>query len=160
MDCSSNGVNCDDPITTMKAFQSSIFCLQPPGDSYTRRSIFDSILGGCIPVFFNPGTAYSQYLWHFPENQTAYSVYIPVRDARIWSGSIEGILKGISKERESAMREEVIRMIPRIVYADPRSSSWDFEDAFDLAIKGILERVEDSKNCVHIPFIHWWHLFI
>ncbi|KAG7013774.1 putative xyloglucan galactosyltransferase GT14, partial [Cucurbita argyrosperma subsp. argyrosperma] len=146
MDCSSNGVNCDDPITTMKAFQSSIFCLQPPGDSYTRRSIFDSILGGCIPVFFNPGTAYSQYLWHFPENQTAYSVYIPVRDARIWSGSIEGILKWISKERESAMREEVIRMIPRIVYADPRSSSWDFEDAFDLAIKGILERVEDVRR--------------
>ena len=73
-------------------------------------------------------------------------MYIPVRDARIWSGSIEGILKGISKDRESAMREEVIRMIPRIVYADPRSSSWDFEDAFDLAIKGILERVEDVRR--------------
>ncbi|XP_022964560.1 probable xyloglucan galactosyltransferase GT14 [Cucurbita moschata] len=146
IDCSSDGVNCDDPVTTMKEFQSSIFCLQPVGDSYTRRSTFDSILAGCIPVFFHPGSAYSQYLWHFPENKTAYSVYIPVRDVKNWNESIEGILNGIPKDRESAMREEVIRTIPRIVYADPRSKFRDFEDAFDLAVKGILERVEDVRR--------------
>ncbi|KAG6593627.1 putative xyloglucan galactosyltransferase GT14, partial [Cucurbita argyrosperma subsp. sororia] len=92
------------------------------------------------------GSAYSQYLWHFPENRTAYSVYIPVRDVKNWNESIEGILNGIPKDRESAMREEVIRTIPRIVYADPRSKFRDFEDAFDLAVKGILERVEDVRR--------------
>ncbi|XWS09224.1 hypothetical protein CRYUN_Cryun40dG0067200 [Craigia yunnanensis] len=66
----------------MRVFQSSIFCLQPLGDSYTRRSIFDSILAGCIPVLFHP---------------------------------------------------------------DPRSRLETLEDAFDLAIKGILERIETVR---------------
>ncbi|XVF65346.1 hypothetical protein PTKIN_Ptkin09bG0240700 [Pterospermum kingtungense] len=54
MDCKYGATNCDNPVNVMRVFRSSIFCLQPPGDSYTRRSIFDSILAGCIPVFFHP----------------------------------------------------------------------------------------------------------
>ena len=30
----------------------SIFCLQPPGDSDTRKSFYDAIMCGCIPVIF------------------------------------------------------------------------------------------------------------
>ncbi|OMP07375.1 Exostosin-like protein [Corchorus olitorius] len=54
LDCNYGATNCDNPVNVMRVFQSSTFCLQPPGDSYTRRSIFDSILAGCIPVFFHP----------------------------------------------------------------------------------------------------------
>ncbi|KAI3988727.1 hypothetical protein MKX01_001499 [Papaver californicum] len=32
----------------------SEFCLQPPGDSPTRKSVFDSLISGCIPVLFDP----------------------------------------------------------------------------------------------------------
>ena len=31
----------------------SVFCLQPAGDSPTRKSFYDAILFGCIPVIFN-----------------------------------------------------------------------------------------------------------
>ncbi|XP_059447004.1 probable xyloglucan galactosyltransferase GT14 [Corylus avellana] len=148
IDCSSDGSKCDNPVNLMRVFQSSVYCLQPPGDSYTRRSIFDSILAGCIPVFFHPGTAYAQYLWHFPSNGTEYSVYIPVRDMKVWKGNVEKILLGISKEKEMAMREEVIGLIPRIIYADPRSRLETFEDAFDLAVKGVLERVEGVRRVI------------
>ncbi|CAN1816274.1 Probable xyloglucan galactosyltransferase GT11 [Linum perenne] len=65
---------CENPVEVMRVFQDSAFCLQPPGDSPTRRSIFDSMLAGCIPVFFHPFSAYGQYIWHLPRN---YSVYIP-----------------------------------------------------------------------------------
>ncbi|KAK9280091.1 hypothetical protein L1049_013776 [Liquidambar formosana] len=75
LECNSN--KCHKPVNVMKMFQSSVFCLQPPGDSYTRRSAFDSILAGCIPVFFHPGSAYVQYLWHLPKNYKKYSVFIP-----------------------------------------------------------------------------------
>ncbi|GAA6004436.1 uncharacterized protein JCM10292_007067 [Rhodotorula paludigena] len=34
----------------------STFCLQPPGDSPTRKGFFDSILLGCIPVIFRRDT--------------------------------------------------------------------------------------------------------
>ncbi len=30
----------------------SVFCLQPPGDSPTRKSFYDAIIAGCIPVIF------------------------------------------------------------------------------------------------------------
>ncbi|KAB2623092.1 xyloglucan galactosyltransferase KATAMARI1-like protein [Pyrus ussuriensis x Pyrus communis] len=132
---------CGNPITVMRAFQSSVYCLQPAGDSFTRRSTFDAFLAGCIPVFFHPATAYTQYLWYLPKNHSKYSVYIPVRDVTdLKEGSIEKILLGISKDRELAMREEVIKLIPKLVYADPRSRL-ETEDAFDIAVRGILERI-------------------
>ena len=31
-------------------YRQSTFCLTPPGDSLTRKSLFDSLLAGCIPV--------------------------------------------------------------------------------------------------------------
>ncbi|KAG6731108.1 hypothetical protein I3842_01G113400 [Carya illinoinensis] len=147
INCSSEGNECDNPVNLMKVFRRSVYCLQPPGDSYTRRSIFDSILAGCIPVFFHPGTAYAQYLWHLPGNGTEYSVYIPVKDVKNWNGSVEKILLGISKDKELAMREEVIGLIPNIIYSDPRSRLESFEDAFDLAVNGVLERIERVR-CV------------
>ncbi|TYJ26296.1 hypothetical protein E1A91_A07G110100v1 [Gossypium mustelinum] len=118
--------SCYKPESLMKLLQSSIFCLQPPGDSYTRRSIFDSILAGCVPVFFHPGSAYVQYLWHFPKDYTKYSALIPA-SAR-------------------AKRDEVIKLIPNVIYADPASRLQTIEDAFNLTVKGVLDRVETMRN--------------
>ena len=92
---------CHKPVFLMKLFQSSVFCLQPPGDSYTRRSIFDSILAGCIPVFFHPGSAYVQYIWHFPKDYTKYSVLIPANDVKSGNANIERILQRIPREKTS-----------------------------------------------------------
>ncbi|KAG4995624.1 hypothetical protein JHK84_032593 [Glycine max] len=148
VDCSYGVERCDDPINVIKVFESSVFCLQPPGDSYTRRSIFDSILAGCIPVFFHPGTAYSQYKWHLPKNRTKYSVYIPVKDVKQWNVNVEQVLLGIPEGEVFAMREEVIKLLPNIIYADPRSKLDCFEDAFDLAVKGMLERIEKVREAM------------
>lgn len=38
------------------------FCLQPPGDSFTRRSTFDCLQAGSIPVFFD-STAIAHFPW-------------------------------------------------------------------------------------------------
>ena len=43
----------------------AVFCLQPPGDMPTRKSVFDVILSGCIPVLFHPLTARYMYEWHW-----------------------------------------------------------------------------------------------
>ena len=69
MGCDGSINRCEkSPEKVIGMFQNSIFCLQPPGDAYTRRSTFDSMLAGCIPVFFHPHTAYTQYWWYFPKN--------------------------------------------------------------------------------------------
>ncbi|XP_068665239.1 xyloglucan galactosyltransferase MUR3 [Aristolochia californica] len=141
LECDFGESKCHSPSSIMKMFQSSLFCLQPQGDSYTRRSAFDSMLAGCIPVFFHPGSAYTQYTWHLPRNYSTYSVFIPEDDIRKRNVSIEDRLKQISPEQVSIMREEVINLIPRLVYADPRSKLDTFKDAFDVAVQAIIDKV-------------------
>ncbi|KAM7277826.1 hypothetical protein ACFE04_004960 [Oxalis oulophora] len=144
LDCNSIPKICENPVEVIKLFESSIFCLQPPGDSPTRRSTFDSILAGCIPVFFHPGSAYAQYLWHFPRNYTKYSVFIPMNEVKDAKLSIEETLLGISEDRVKEMKEEIIKLIPKIVYA--RRKLEENEDAVDIAVKGVIERVHKVRQ--------------
>ncbi|XP_028759755.1 probable xyloglucan galactosyltransferase GT12 [Neltuma alba] len=137
---------CEDPVSITKVFQSSHFCLQPPGDSFTRRSTFDSILTGCIPVFFHPSSAYDQYLWHLPKAGSTYSVFIPEEDVIKKRVKISDTLLRVSKSEVMALREEVIKLIPRIIYGHPKSRFETIEDAFDIAVKEILTRVEKLRK--------------
>lgn len=150
LDCkSSSSENCDNPSYVTEMFRRSTFCLQPRGDTATRRSTFDSILAGCIPVFFHTHTAYDQYVWHLPKEHRKYSVFIPENQVKNGKAEIEKTLSAISEEEVVKMREEVIRLIPNIICANPSSSSSGletFEDAVDLAVKGVLERVEELRE--------------
>uniref|UniRef100_A0A2N9ELL3 Exostosin GT47 domain-containing protein n=1 Tax=Fagus sylvatica TaxID=28930 RepID=A0A2N9ELL3_FAGSY len=93
-----------------------------------------------------PRSAYEQYLWHLPKNYTKYSVFIPQDDFKNKKIVISERLLRIPKKEVLAMREEVIKLIPRIVYADPRYRLENFEDAFDIAVKGVLEIVEAIRR--------------
>ncbi|XP_009140960.2 probable xyloglucan galactosyltransferase GT11 [Brassica rapa] len=149
LECVSGSQKCYKPDQIMKFFLSSTFCLQPPGDSYTRRSTFDSILAGCIPVFFHPGSAYAQYIWHLPKDIGKYSVFLPGKNVKEGKASIERVLSRIPKAKVVAMREEVIKLIPRLMYFNPSGKRGDagrFEDAFDVAVEGVLGRVEGLRK--------------
>ncbi|KAL4382840.1 hypothetical protein AHAS_Ahas04G0273700 [Arachis hypogaea] len=136
-----NKNTCEDPVSVMSVFPRSI-CLEPSGDSYTRRSTFEAILAGCIPVFFHPKSAYEQYSWHLPKDYLSYSVFIPEGDVRENKSIINDTLARISRTRVSKMRE-VIRLIPRVTYNEPRSRLGKVEDAFDIAVKGIIILLEE-----------------
>ncbi|KAL9689270.1 hypothetical protein QQ045_033705 [Rhodiola kirilowii] len=136
---------CHRPINVLKLFMKAKFCLQPPGDSPTRRSTFDAIISGCIPVFFRMESGPDQYVWHFPRNYTSYSVYIPEEDVQRGKADIRRILSKISSEKVKAMRKEVIKMIPRVIYRNGGSGEME-KDAFDVAVDGILRRVENMKR--------------
>lgn len=146
LECDLGESKCHSPSTIMKMFQSSMFCLQPQGDSYTRRSAFDSMLAGCVPVFFHPGSAYVQYTWHLPKNYTTYSVFIPEDDVRSGNASIEERLKSIHPDVVKQMREEVINLIPKVIYADPRSKLETSKDAFDVSIEAIINKVTKLRR--------------
>ncbi|OWM66784.1 probable xyloglucan galactosyltransferase GT14 [Punica granatum] len=146
LECYSRGNTCYRPVNLIRLFQESVFCLQPQGDSYTRRSTFDSILMGCIPVFFHSGSAYDQYRWHLPSDHTKYSVFIPEAEVKKRKVNIEKVLSEIPRRKVEEMQQEVIELIPKIVYADPRSELETFEDAFDLTVKGVLERIKTLRR--------------
>lgn len=145
LNCETSKV-CGDPVKVMEVFQDSVFCLQPPGDTPTRRSTFDSILAGCIPVFFNPDSVYNQYKWYFPKDHTKYSVYISEEDVKNGKVSIEKLLVRVSQERISKMKNEVEKIIPKIIYTKPGTVGRDkIEDAFEIAVGRVLERVSLFK---------------
>ncbi|THF97738.1 xyloglucan galactosyltransferase XLT2-like [Camellia sinensis] len=130
----------------LETFLNSDFCLQPRGDSFTRRSIFDCMVAGSIPVFFWKRTAYYQYEWFLPSEPGSYSVFID-RNAVKNGTSIRGELEKISREEVRKMRDKVIEYIPNIVYAkQPIEGLVGVRDAFDIAIDGVLRRIKEQEG--------------
>ncbi|XP_062202040.1 xyloglucan galactosyltransferase KATAMARI1 homolog [Phragmites australis] len=138
--------DCYAPGNVMRLFKSAAFCLQPPGDSYTRRSVFDAMLAGCVPVFFHPGSAYVQYRWHLPADHAKYSVFVPKDGVRNRTVQVEDVLRAFGAVQVAAMREQLVRMIPGIVYMDPRARAGRFRDAFDIAVDDVIQRVGRIKR--------------
>jgi len=146
LDCDTSSKDCSDPVKVVEVFQDSVFCLQPPGDTPTRRSTFDSILAGCIPVFFSVDSVYNQYKWYFPKDRTKYSVYISEEGVKNGKVSIEKLLASVSEEKISRMRNEVEKIIPKIIYTKPGEVGPEkIEDAFEIAVARVLERVSLFK---------------
>ncbi|KAL3752631.1 hypothetical protein ACJRO7_000094 [Eucalyptus globulus] len=138
---------CHEPARVLGVMAASRFCLQAPGDSFTRRSAFDAVLAGCVPVFFSPHTAYTQYRWYLPAGDPGeYSVLIDVGEGATRLGvEIEEVLAAIPAEKAAAMRRRVIGMIPEITYAHPNATELGFRDAVDVALDALLEHVENQS---------------
>ncbi|PON53836.1 Exostosin-like [Parasponia andersonii] len=144
VDCSS-GICEHDPILFMKPMLQASFCLQPPGDTPTRRSTFDSILAGCIPVFFEDQSAKSQYTWHLPEDRyEEFSVTIPKEEVVFKGLRILDVLNSIPRAKVRRLREKLMEFIPSVVYRKHGSSMSlrTKKDAFDIAVEGTLRRIK------------------
>ncbi|XP_057963177.1 probable xyloglucan galactosyltransferase GT17 [Malania oleifera] len=139
--CGKGASKCYEPEEVVKVMMRSEFCLQAPGDSFTRRSTFDSVLAGCIPVFFSPHTAYSQYAWFLPSDGSEYSVYI---DGTGNGRRIEEELRLIPAERVERMRRRVVDLIPRVTYAHPNATRSGFLDAVDVGLAALSNHVQFS----------------
>ncbi|KAM1068325.1 hypothetical protein ACFX2B_000308 [Malus domestica] len=138
--CGSGASKCHEPSEVLKVMSESQFCLQAPGDSFTRRSTFDSVLAGCIPVFSSPHTAYTQYKWFLPGDVSTYSVYIEEKSDA--SKRIEEELLKIPSEKVTAMREKLIELIPSLTYAHPNATNLGFGDAVDVALASLAKHIQ------------------
>ncbi|XP_047943022.1 xyloglucan galactosyltransferase XLT2-like [Salvia hispanica] len=147
VDCAAAKCSADYTVI-LEAFLGAEFCLQPAGDSSTRRSVFDCMVAGSVPVFFWNSTAYEQYKWFLPGEPESYSVYINHEEVRNRSYVIEQVLRRYSKEEIREKREKVIETIPRIIYG--RRGSLGFKDAFDIAFDGVLQRIKTEKEGLNI----------
>lgn len=135
------------PAYVTRVFVTSHFCMQPPGDSPTRRSVFDSLVAGCIPVLFHPCTAYLQYPWHLPRNVSSWSVYVSETSVKSGRVNVVDVLSKISvKERDEMRRVIVSEIVPRIVYSEPGAEMTPFRDAFDVVLENLLFRASHSPD--------------
>jgi Exostosin family len=135
--------------STLDLFLNLDFCLQPKGDSYTRRSVFDCIITGAVPVFFWRETTREQHSWFLPKEgeEDQWSVFIDRKKVRRGTVNIRDVLEGIGEEKLRKMRARVVDMIPRLVYAaNARGLGEGMEDAFDVALKGIFARFKKQQK--------------
>ncbi|KAH9619609.1 hypothetical protein KSS87_022489 [Heliosperma pusillum] len=146
VDCSGTRCANDTAGTTeiLETFLDSEFCLQPRGDSFTRRSIFECMIAGSIPVFFWRRSAYLQYKWFLPGEPDSYSVFIH-RDEVKNGTSIKSVLEKYSKDEVNKMREKVVEFIPKFIYGKPNKGLGTIKDAVDIAVDGVLRRIKKQK---------------
>eukprot|EP00908_Phaeocystis_cordata_P004565 Transcript_14952.p1 GENE.Transcript_14952~~Transcript_14952.p1 ORF type:complete len:1141 (+),score=66.73 Transcript_14952:163-3585(+) len=131
------------PADYYKIMLSATFCLQPPGDTLTRKSFYEGILLGCIPVVFRND---SQFL-----EQLAYSDSVPYREMMValpakelLSGELD-IVQELQRIRHAdviAMRRALHAHGQRIAYAAKSTGSHGFNDfsrpdAFLMALRSV-----------------------
>ena len=137
----------------MLLFRKSIFCPAPAGDSITRKSIFDALVAGCIPVLFSRASL-SQYSWHVPNDKLKdVSVYIPMTEISENNRNFIDILKAIPAEEVLRMQKNIEAIAPTLQYSviPARVAGGDlnkpglfwsppFRDAADVIIEKIVDR--------------------
>ncbi|KAL6882595.1 hypothetical protein ACP4OV_011285 [Aristida adscensionis] len=141
----------DNPAAALELFLDARFCLQPRGDSFTRRSLFDCMVAGAVPVLFWRRTAYDAYPWHLPAGspgeERGWSVFIDRRALRVGNVSVREVLEGFSERRVRRMQERVVEMIPRLVYGASRDGiAGGMADALDVALGGVLKRFRRRRG--------------
>ncbi|XP_073124329.1 xyloglucan galactosyltransferase XLT2-like [Henckelia pumila] len=134
----------------IEAVLDSVFCLQPKGDGYTRRSAFDCMLAGAIPVYFWKGSFENQYEWFLPVEAGSYSVFIDNNDVRNGSAIIKDVLEKYSTEDVQRMREKIIEFMPRFLYSKSNANLGRFKDAFDITMDEVLRRFKKQKDGVNV----------
>ncbi|KAJ7525483.1 hypothetical protein O6H91_17G053300 [Diphasiastrum complanatum] len=141
LDCAQLGCS-HNPQPISEALLNSTFCLQPVGDSFTRRSTFDSIAAGCIPVFFHNESAYTQYMWHLPKDASLYSVFIP-EDAIRGGAMVADVLGSYSAEKIKEMQGHVKDLIDGVLYTD--AAAGGVRDAFEVSVEGMLAMAAQGR---------------
>lgn len=130
--------------TIYKLALESVFCLEPAGDSPTRKGIFDTLVAGCIPVVFNRDQTVLQYLWHLPGNGSSYSVMLD-DEAVVNHYDVMQHLRRIPLAEVMRLQQNIVQLLPRLLYRNPLlDGQYTAKDAFDVAIDSLLDRLEDS----------------
>ncbi|XP_060607445.1 uncharacterized protein LOC132759653 [Ruditapes philippinarum] len=119
--------------TTIPWMEKSVFCLQPPGDSPTRKSIYDSILSGCIPVLFT-----DKYKTEYPfQHYLDYESFTYTIDEKLisrYNKSVIDIVKGISEEKTKYLHDNLLRVSKWFQYSVPNDDVLLEDDAVTLLL--------------------------
>lgn len=120
--------------TTIPWMMKSVFCLQPPGDSPTRKSTFDSILSGCIPVLFS-----EEFKMEYPfQRFLDYSEFSITIDKQLLSQqnkNVFDIIQQISQGRIQTLHDNLLKVSKWFQYNMPHVGNKQMEDdAFTLIL--------------------------
>ena len=116
-------------------FEHSMFCLQPAGDSPTRKSFYDAIMCGCIPVIFN----YENKVKYPFEDKIDYNkltVKINASDVKN-SLSVYNVLRKIDKEAIKVKQNYMYKIMNYLQYSYPVVNGTKHNDAIQYILDEI-----------------------
>jgi hypothetical protein len=130
--------------TALSTYILSTFSMQPQGDSFTRKGVFDSLLAGCIPVYFHKQSFQGQYPWHITADQfRRISIYVPAAKVRESGFNIVDYLKAIPQHQVQQMQEQIRKIAFRLQYSTDASDT-NVADAFEATIRGMQQWVRSN----------------
>ena len=135
-----NACSQDSTRNTVHWLQNSVFCLQPAGDTETRKSLYDSILCGCIPVIITnmpnpyPFQTFIDY-WKF-------SVIIPLSDIAVQHENIYDTLSNIPPEEVQSLQNNLQQIAQYMQYSIPSEKMTIENDALQLIFMELSDRFQ------------------
>ena len=146
-----SGIKCLSSERTALLYWDSTFCLQPGGDTITRKGIVDALLLGCIPVLFHTGQP-AQWAWHW--GTWVDDATVTFNQSAVRHGELDVIstLSAIPTARVAAMQASVRQHAHRMHYAAVDTSQLrsglrglSMPDAFEVILEGAWRVARDAK---------------
>ena len=126
----------------MEWLTNSVFCLQPPGDSPSRKSFYDSIMAGCIPVIFEtPGVGHIIYPFENVLDYSTFSVKIPANKKFLYV--LEQYAKDDDKVR--ALQKGMFKVIKYLQYSYAVTTG-PHDDAIQLVMDELGDHIARGSN--------------
>ena len=120
---------------------------RPPGDAISRKGVVDSLLLGCIPVFFHSDQA-RQWPWHFAPWAARASITLDADGP--FASDVIGHLARVPAQQVRAMQLEIAQNAWRLVYRrsdEEAQGGQGGTDAFGI----ILQRLAMRRNARDAP---------
>jgi len=143
-------------LTIAQLYRRSTFCLQPGGDTISRKAIVDSLLFGCIPVLFHKG---QRALWPWHWGGWVRNATVLFDEKAVRSGELDPIatLEALDAEKVLSMQKTIARFGHRMQYSTLDTATLQHHgvltaeqpvDAFDLALEGALRlSLDTTRQC-------------
>uniref|UniRef100_A0A7S0J376 Exostosin GT47 domain-containing protein n=1 Tax=Calcidiscus leptoporus TaxID=127549 RepID=A0A7S0J376_9EUKA len=119
------------------------FCLQPAGDTLTRKGLYESVFTGCIPVVFREDKAFLQQLAfsrYIPYKKMW--VYIPARLVEAGEAHVTSLLRRVPESRIRSIRRHLRRWARCLSFSARRDgvagyNNLDAPDAFTSTLREV-----------------------
>jgi hypothetical protein len=101
----------------LRLFRRAKFCLAPPGDTVTRKSLFDSLTAGCVPVIFARASL-AQYSWHLSAAQIReVAILIPAGEVLSGATDVFATLAAVSPAQLRRMQQSIAAIAGTLQYS-------------------------------------------
>ena len=146
-----SGAVCLSSERTALLYWDSTFCLQPGGDTITRKGIVDAMLLGCIPVLFHEGQR-AQWPWHWGRWVQSATMSLNQSAVRADKLDVVSALAAIPPARVSLLQANLRKHAHRMHYAAVDTSQlpsglrgWSEPDAFEVILEGAWRVARDAR---------------